>query len=166
MLWFSKVRQSEAERYVFYQAKHEHGLCVATAFGFDTDSAVLHPSHHVVLRNYAKHFEAGRTYLEIFARTDRSGSAAHNLGLSRRRAAEVRKQLVACGVPAGALFGFYCRALGERFEVFARIPDHARYLGGRSVWLFAWPSHPAYADGAKSSLGPLVDFGRRFGEAA
>ncbi len=164
-MWFNVISKSVPERHATYTFDHPDGRCVATAFGFDTASTRLRPSHHALLRHFAKHFESG-TYLEVFARADRVGSDAANLWLSQERAREVRKVLVGYGVPAGALWGFYCRALGERLETRLGLPDAVASQGGRTVWLFAWPSQAAYAQGVLSNFSDLIRAGRTVGVAA
>ncbi len=164
-MWFKLHNKSDAERHVTYRFDHTDGRCVASAFGFETNSAVLHPNQHILLRHFAKNYDAN-TYLEVFGRADRSGSDAHNLRLSQARAREVRKALVGFGVPAGALFGFYCRALGEWFDASRGVVDGTRTQGGRTVWLFSWPSQRAYTDALGSNFWDLITFGRTRGIAA
>lgn len=67
---------------------------------FETDRAVIKPVSYDVLDEVASvvkaHEELGRILVE--GHTDSRGKARHNLRLSRRRAAEVRRYLVARGV--------------------------------------------------------------------
>jgi outer membrane protein OmpA-like peptidoglycan-associated protein len=64
---------------------------VATAwlFGFRTDSAALHPKHCSWLDSQVVPLLAGGGSVTILGLASRSGSAAHNLALSKRRASAV-----------------------------------------------------------------------------
>jgi OmpA-OmpF porin, OOP family len=71
---------------------------------FETDSAALEPESREQLANAAEILKAYPSVrVKIGGYTDNTGDAAHNLELSRARAATVRGELVALGVAADRL---------------------------------------------------------------
>jgi outer membrane protein OmpA-like peptidoglycan-associated protein len=71
---------------------------------FETDSAALQASSREQLANVAEILKAYPAVgVKIGGYTDNTGDPAHNLELSRARAASVRDELVALGVAAGRL---------------------------------------------------------------
>jgi outer membrane protein OmpA-like peptidoglycan-associated protein len=82
------------------------GLVVTFESGllFDVDSDHLRDASRANLDNLAKSLSSfGDSKLLLVGHTDNTGSDAHNLDLSRRRAAAVASYLVARGVPSGRL---------------------------------------------------------------
>jgi outer membrane protein OmpA-like peptidoglycan-associated protein len=79
---------------------------------FDFDSAALTSDAQSIVRTAAQSSQqSGITRIELTGHTDRSGSDAYNMGLSQRRAATVRAELVRLGVPANQITIF---SKGER----------------------------------------------------
>ena len=77
------------------QALQQAGKVDLYGILFDVDKAVLKPSCRTVLDQVAKLLQDDpRLRLEVGGHTDNSGSAAHNLALSQRRAAAVVAKLV------------------------------------------------------------------------
>ena len=78
---------------------------------FEPDSDALSPLAKRVLDFVAEHYRsAGSVSLNVSGHTDRAGDASENIGLSQRRANEVRAYLSAVGVPDGSIT---TEALGE-----------------------------------------------------
>ncbi len=163
-MWFKSIYESAPERLALYAAQHPDGRCVAAACGFDTNSVAMLPGQRLRLQPFATHFKEYSS-LELFARADRVGRPDHNLRLSRQRATVVRQALVGMGIPVSTFGAATCRAVGEGFDEYAGKIDGAPDRGGRTVWLFAWPSIRAYFDGPISNFGTLVDYCRRNGMA-
>jgi lysozyme family protein len=67
----------------------EPGLIQATLCGFAIDSAALHPEHCAWLDKHVVPALAGGGSIGMTGVASRSGSAAHNLALSKRRASAV-----------------------------------------------------------------------------
>lgn len=77
---------------------------VLLGVNFATDSDQLTAQSKPVLDQVATGLKAHpRLKIEVQGHTDSTGSAAHNLGLSQRRAEAVRAYLISQGVPAGQL---------------------------------------------------------------
>lgn len=71
---------------------------------FDFDEATLTPTGAEIVRRAAEMFRTvGAARLDLTGYTDRAGSAAYNLALSRRRADAVRAYLLQLGVPEAAI---------------------------------------------------------------
>jgi len=78
---------------------------------FDVDSATLAPGARPKVRQLGDVMQRyPRTIVEVAGHTDSSGSDAHNLDLSRRRAESIADELVAAGVAPGRIS---VRGLGE-----------------------------------------------------
>jgi hypothetical protein len=68
---------------------------------FDTDQATLGPGAIQVITEAAQAYQqTGGAQIEVIGHTDTTGSAAHNLELSQRRADTVADELIRQGVPA------------------------------------------------------------------
>lgn len=71
---------------------------------FATDSARLTPAIRANLRALAAHLQKyPNSTVQVIGHTDNTGSAAHNLDLSRQRAAAVTQVLVNNGIAAGRI---------------------------------------------------------------
>lgn len=71
---------------------------------FDVDSTALSPIARESLRQTSVvALESKFTRVKVSAHTDRSGSEAYNMDLSRRRAEAVRDELVRLHVPVGSI---------------------------------------------------------------
>jgi outer membrane protein OmpA-like peptidoglycan-associated protein len=71
---------------------------------FDFDKSDLTPAAAQVIRQAADEVKAGRaTVVTVVGHTDTTGSSPYNQGLSDRRAAAVRRQLIADGVTPDAI---------------------------------------------------------------
>jgi OOP family OmpA-OmpF porin len=80
------------------------GCWVLTNVHFDTDKAIIKPISYPELEGVVRVFkENPRLRVEVDGHTDSQGSAAHNLGLSQRRAAAVREFIISRGVAADRL---------------------------------------------------------------
>lgn len=81
---------------------------------FDINSATMRPGEFEKLEalcNAVK--QANIQDLVVIGHTDASGSAGHNLRLSKRRAEEVRNQLISrCGIPASTISAY---GFGEQY---------------------------------------------------
>lgn len=90
---------------------------------FDINSATMRPGEFdklTALCNAVK--QANIQDLVVIGHTDASGSAAHNLRLSKRRAEEVRNQLVQrCGIPASTISAY---GFGEQY-LLPSVPGNA-----------------------------------------
>jgi hypothetical protein len=81
-------------------------LLAPTAYGqflvfFDTDQSTLTPDGARVVAEAAQAYQdTGAARIVVTGHTDTTGSAAHNLELSRRRAEVVTSELIGLGVPA------------------------------------------------------------------
>ena len=74
---------------------------------FDFDSAILRPDQFQLLDDLCAELQDNDMYghsLNVMGHTDETGSADHNLNLSRQRAEAVRRHLIQdCGLPARRL---------------------------------------------------------------
>ena len=71
---------------------------------FEPGSDALSPLAKRVLDSVAEHYRAaGSLSVNVSGHTDRAGDASENIGLSQRRANEVRAYLSAVGVPDGSM---------------------------------------------------------------
>ena len=95
---------------------------------FDFDRTNITPEAQTVLNQVLSDWAAeGNPSIMVVGHTDRSGSAAYNLGLSQRRAASVSAALQGGGVPAGAIV---TDALGES-QPLVPTPDGVREPSNR-----------------------------------
>ncbi|HMA30005.1 MAG TPA: hypothetical protein VKS23_09080 [Thermoanaerobaculia bacterium] len=163
---FKKLQSRSDYKLASYTGHHSDGVCACVVVGFATNSFVLN-SHQVGLLSMGvPMLQRPPSVLEMYARTDRSGSDEYNMGLSRRRLLATQDTLVSVGAPNGKVFTDNAKALGENFDRFMGMEDESRAAGGRAVWLFFWPSQAAFDEGPDDSddlsLGTLVHFGRDF----
>jgi outer membrane protein OmpA-like peptidoglycan-associated protein len=88
-----------------YDALEKHGRVATQGIYFATDSAVLRPESTATLREIGEMLRTHPTLrLSIDGHTDSDGDDAHNLDLSARRAAAVKRHLVdVFGIDAGRL---------------------------------------------------------------
>ena len=100
---------------------------------FDWDDATISPSTARIL-DFAAELDRsecrGRRYV-VVGHADRSGHAEYNVGLSARRLENVRRYLVARGIPEGIISA---RAMGEDCPI-VRTADGARNDENRRVEL-------------------------------
>ena len=149
-----------------YLGHHPDGTCVCAALGFATEGYALNDKQRELLAFSIPTLRDPGSVLEIYARTDRTGSGAYNMTLSRRRLASVQDALIALGASAPKARGVNCKAVGEQFEAYFGITDSTAYAGGRAVWAFFWPSQAAFDEGPDedgSGIRKLTEFGRGFG---
>jgi hypothetical protein len=149
-----------------YVGDHADGACVCAALGFATEGYELNIKQKELLAFSIPTLREPGSLLEMYARTDRTGSGGYNMALSRRRLAAVQNALLALGAPGGKVQGVHCKALGERFEAHYGMEDDAAYAGGRAVWVFFWPSQAAFDEGPdddERGFRKLTQFGRGYG---
>lgn len=71
---------------------------------FDWDKADITPQAAAILDNAAAAYQqGGSATVTLAGHADRSGSDQYNVGLSQRRAANVRSYLAGRGVPEGSI---------------------------------------------------------------
>jgi outer membrane protein OmpA-like peptidoglycan-associated protein len=71
---------------------------------FALDSSTLNASAREVVGQAAQAYQHdGQAQVQVIGHTDTSGSASHNLALSKRRAESVERELVRQGVPASSI---------------------------------------------------------------
>ena len=163
---FKRLQAMREYMLVSFTANHSDGTCVCAVIGFSTNSFSLNTRQRTLLGMSIPAVQRPESILEMYARTDRSGSDEYNMGLSRRRLGAVQTALVSLGAPREKVLGDLCKPLGENFERFFGVPDEARHAGGRAVWSFLWPSQAAFDEGpeedTENSFRELVTFGRNF----
>ncbi len=163
---FTRLQALREYMLASYRGNHADGVCVCAVIGFATNSFILNTRQRTLLSMSVPAVQRPASILEMFARTDRSGSDEYNMGLSRRRLRAVQTTLVTLGAPREKVFSDHAKALGENFERFFGVPDEAREAGGRAVWSFLWPSQAAFDEGPdqdnENSFRELVMFGRDF----
>ncbi|MFN8179060.1 MAG: hypothetical protein U0167_14105 [bacterium] len=148
-----------------YAGHHSDGRCVCAALGFATEGFALNAKQRELLAFSLPTLREPGSLLEMYARTDRTGSGGYNMGLSRRRLIAVQDVLIALGAPIDKVRGVNCKAVGEQFEAYYGMEDDSSYAGGRAVWAFFWPSRAAFDEGPNDEQGfrKLTQFGRSFG---
>jgi hypothetical protein len=163
---FKKLQARSDYRLASYTGHHADGKCVCLVIGFGTNSFALNSHQTALLSMSVPALQRPSSILEMYARTDRSGSDEYNMALSQRRLGATQSALVSVGAPDDKVYTDLSKALGENFERFFGEADETRYAGGRAVWSFFWPSQAAFDEGPdeddENSFRALVRFGRDF----
>jgi hypothetical protein len=163
---FTKLQARRDYRIASYTGPHSDGVCVCLVVGFGNNSFWLNSHQRDLLAFSIPALGRAGSLLEMYARTDRSGSSEYNMALSKRRLRATQDSLLSLGAPHEKAFSDLSKALGENFEAFIGQAEETRYAGGRAVWLFFWPSRAAFDEGpdddGETSFRTLVQFGRGF----
>ena len=119
---------------------------------FDWDSSAITPAAAATLDNAVLSFGPlwPRCAVEIAANADRSGTAAYNLALSRRRAASILAYLRGRGVTGEARLEGY----GETRQL-VETADGVREPQNRGAWIVSGPLRGADRGNCAASAGPL-----------
>ena len=161
---FQAFQQLDAELCKTYQGKHADGRCVAMALGFRAGDAMPNRYQARLIHFSIPELQKPESVLEMYARSDRLGSSADNLQLSTRRLSAIQYLLEISGAAKDKVYTPRCLPLGERFEALLGVRNVHASRGGRTVWVFVWPSDAAYNEGPSEDSGGmkrLTDFGRR-----
>jgi outer membrane protein OmpA-like peptidoglycan-associated protein len=103
---------------------------------FDWDSSEINPATAATLDNGVGLFPRFEGYrIAMSSHTDRSGTEAYNMRLSRRRAERVRDYLVARGIPAASI---RFQAYGESLPI-VETEDGVREPQNRHIQLLLVP---------------------------
>lgn len=102
---------------------------------FDLNRTALKPAHAAALAEYVAGYLEGRFgFAEIYAMTDRSGTAAVNYQVSAGRLEMVQRYLYRPNAPWPKVYHAYAKATGEDFyEHLRRIAPDPVYADGRKT---------------------------------
>lgn len=104
---------------------------------FDVNSAKLLPVYIQGLTEKICLNNLQGLYFDIVARSSRSGSTAHNLGLAARRMLAVQTLLTQCGVPMSMAFAGHHMVVGEEGAALQEKKDGVEDDSERRVNVFA-----------------------------
>ncbi len=106
---------------------------------FDWDSSEINEKSAFILDNVVSAFgNCGSSYVTMIAHTDRSGPAAYNVALAKRRNQSVLSYLTTAGFPTSRVT---TRPMGER-QLRVETRDGERALDNRRVVITFGPQRP------------------------
>lgn len=110
---------------------------IPAALTFDSGSAAVKPQFDATLLEIAREVKTrSRTYVDVFAHTDLSGTSQGNQALSEKRAAAVATYLVAHGVSKARIAS---RGLGETAPLYTSESSEAEKAANRRVEIRVLP---------------------------
>jgi outer membrane protein OmpA-like peptidoglycan-associated protein len=112
-------------------------ILIPAALTFDSGSAAVKPEFDATLLEIAREVKTrSRTYVDVFAHTDLSGTSQGNQALSEKRAAAVATYLVAHGVSKARIAS---RGLGETAPLYTAESSEAEKAANRRVEIRVLP---------------------------
>ena len=110
---------------------------IPAALTFDSGSATVKPEFDATLVEIARELKShGRTYVDVFAHSDLSGTPQGNQAISDKRAAAVATYLAAHGVSKARLAS---RGLGETAPLYDPEADETEKAANRRVEIRVLP---------------------------